>query len=713
MRTLLTLIASLLLSWCALGQTTPYYDALMLKGYVTPRGFIAPQTKEEKKLLDSILNYYSYKSGQNPFLDQFSTNGEGLSVSEDGKKEGEQPKFLQLAKPISSIGSLDVTNLAEGMALFMIDRAKEELTVSFFNRFKEFTQEHQEIKILFPKTSDCLENLLDVHYAQMLPALRTKFDEDLQNIPNNMADLLDLPQYQPLLREFPEIKITIQTLQIIHQMETGRLTPVDFIAKLGSLEAWNQNNQSSDFNNFRSAIKLGAIFSESLRYKDGTRNWIRPQMLDSLVRDTTCSKIFLGLLYQRLVTENITFKTYDNNTISAAALLAEQKENIDLFQRELYRFIQLAENVDLNIQEIKEKKKKSVKITPDDYYSYINTSLDIIDYSVEVASLFNPEINISDYAYLARKSNNLYRYCYHKDYALAITTTTDIITRFETITKQKKSDNKAKTLLNEIIEKGQNDRYKDFDSELDKNSFHENHLLVRAIKSDNNLKDSTKKALLSYIANSEFNKLVALNPKIITFGLFMAGMVAAETPEEVQLAIENAVLPAGSSSIKKKSEWNIAVQSYLGGFYQLKKASQENTSWNNEFGLHGPIGFSVSYGFKKWGAISGFVSVFDLGAIIDYKLTKDSVITSNGASSGTVVKKEGKITLEQIVSPGVYLVYGFPGNIPLSLGVGTQYGPGLSKISQGGVNVVNNPSWRPCVFLSVDIPLVNLYNKPR
>jgi hypothetical protein len=710
MRTSLALIASLLLSWCALGQTTPYYDALILKGFVTPRGIIAPQTKEEKKLLDSILNYYGYKNGQNPFLDQFSTNGEGFSISEVGKNGGDQSKSLQLAKSISSIGSLDVTNLAEGMAIFMIDRAKEELTVSFFNRFKEFTQEHQEIKILFPKTSDCLENLLDVHYAQMLPALRTKFDEDLQNIPNNMAGLLDLPQYQPLLQEFPEIKITIQTLQIIHQMETGRLTPVDFIAKLGSLEAWDQDNQSRDFNNFRSTIKLGAIFSESLRYKDGTRNWIRPQMLDSLVRDTTCSKIFLGLLYQRLVTENITFKTYDNNTTSAAALLAEQKENIDLFQRELYRFIQLAENVDLNIQEIKEKKKKSVKITPDDYYSYINTSLDIIDYSFEVASLFNPEINISDYAYLARKSNNLYRYCYHKDYALAITTTTDIITKFKEITKHNESD--SKSLLEKTIKKEDNNSYKDFISNVDKNSFHKNRALVSAIKADNSIKDSTKKALLKYIANSEFNKLVALNPKIITFGLFMAGMVAAETPEEVQLAIENAVLPAGSSSIKKKSEWNVAVQSYLGGFYQLKKASQENTSWNNEFGLHGPIGFSVSYGFKKWGAISGFLSVFDLGAIIDYKLTQDSVITSNGASSGTVVKKAGKITLEQIVSPGVYLVYGFPWNLPISLGVGTQYGPGLSKISQGGVNVVNNPSWRPCVFLSVDIPLVNLYNKP-
>lgn len=676
---------------------------------------------EDKVILANILRKYAPLSTEFSEIEAAFKNNPFIKLPEDHSLSNEKtfnvssfPNTLEKIPGVflGSLSSLNVTTIADGMAKFMIERAKEELTVSFFNRFKEFTQKHKEIKILFPKTSNCLENLLDIHYAQMLPLLRTKFDEDLQNIPNNIADLLDLPQYQPLLQEFPEIKVTLQTLQYIHQLESGDITAVDFIAKLGSLEAWNQDNQSKDFHNFRSAIKLGAIFSESLRYKDGTRNWISTQMLDSLVCDTTSSKIFMGLLYQSVVRDNITFITNKKDTVSFAALMAEQKENIDIFQEELTRFILLTDNVELKIKEIKATKAKNEKITPDDYYSYINTSLDIIDFSFNIASLFSVKINISDYSYLVRKSNNLYSYCYHKDYALAIATTSDIITKFETITKQKKSDNKAKTLLKEIIEEGQNDRYKDFNSEIDKNTFHENHLLVRAIKSDNNLKDSIKKVLLKYIANSEFNKFVALNPKVYTFGLFMAGMVAAETPEEVQLAIENAVLPAGSSSIKKKSEWNIAVQSYLGGFYQLKKASQENTSWNNEFGLHGPIGFSVSYGFKKWGAISGFVSVFDLGAIIDYKLTKDSVITSNGASSGTVVKKEGKITLEQIVSPGVYLVYGFPGNIPLSLGVGTQYGPGLSKISQGGVNVVNNPSWRPCVFLSVDIPLVNLYNKP-
>jgi hypothetical protein len=50
----------------------------------------------------------------------------------------------------------------------------------------------------------------------------------------------------------------------------------------------------------------------------------------------------------------------------------------------------------------------------------------------------------------------------------------------------------------------------------------------------------------------------------------------------------------------------------------------------------------------------------------------------------------------------------FPYNLPLSLGVGAQYGPGLSKIEAGDNTVVTNPSWRWNIFLAVDIPFFTL-----
>jgi len=50
----------------------------------------------------------------------------------------------------------------------------------------------------------------------------------------------------------------------------------------------------------------------------------------------------------------------------------------------------------------------------------------------------------------------------------------------------------------------------------------------------------------------------------------------------------------------------------------------------------------------------------------------------------------------------------FGGNLPLALGIGAQYGPGLSKISNEG-NVINNPKWMFNVSLTVDIPIINLH----
>jgi hypothetical protein len=118
----------------------------------------------------------------------------------------------------------------------------------------------------------------------------------------------------------------------------------------------------------------------------------------------------------------------------------------------------------------------------------------------------------------------------------------------------------------------------------------------------------------------------------------------------------------------------------------------------------------VSTGIGKAGSLSLFLPVFDLGAIVDYQVKKDTVV-NNGVDTA-LVNKNYQVKLGQIFSPGVFFVYGAPINIPLSLGVGAQYGPGLGKI-EGGNALVSNPQWRWCIFLSVDLPFFNLYNRTK
>src|SRR5687768_11079804 len=66
---------------------------------------------------------------QNPFFENFSVQGVTRSAGSPVKKIG-------LSGILASASGLDVTNIANALSSIMIERAKQELTVAFFNRFK-------------------------------------------------------------------------------------------------------------------------------------------------------------------------------------------------------------------------------------------------------------------------------------------------------------------------------------------------------------------------------------------------------------------------------------------------------------------------------------------------------------------------------------------------------------------------------------------------
>ncbi|HRI22525.1 MAG TPA: hypothetical protein PLA68_16300, partial [Panacibacter sp.] len=211
------------------------------------------------------------------------------------------------------------------------------------------------------------------------------------------------------------------------------------------------------------------------------------------------------------------------------------------------------------------------------------------------------------------------------------------------------------------------------------------------------------------------DKFIIYIEDVKPYALFMANMVEAKDEKEIKAALENVILPVVSSSIKKNTAFNISVQTYLGAYLAVsgKNTALNNNSWSDKFGVIAPIGISWTPGCFSWqkkGSLSIFTSLFDLGAIVDYNLKEEPNPTDTDPDA-TVIKKDYEVKLGQIFSPGVYVVYGFFNNIPLSLGFGSQYGPGLSKIDAANNAVVNNPSWRWNFFLAVDMPFFTLKNK--
>ncbi|PWL31375.1 MAG: hypothetical protein DCO96_04040 [Fluviicola sp. XM-24bin1] len=181
--------------------------------------------------------------------------------------------------------------------------------------------------------------------------------------------------------------------------------------------------------------------------------------------------------------------------------------------------------------------------------------------------------------------------------------------------------------------------------------------------------------------------------EFIKFGVFMANLVEANSAEEVQAVIESAALPVGSSALRKNSVLSVNVTSYLGASMAFEK--------NMPFNVTAPIGVDVATGFGRGGSLALNVSPLDVGAIVDYRLSENQM------------EIESVITLGNIFSPGFHLVYGGPFQVPLSIGGGVQYGPGLTNVSAEGIEVNNAPGWSINAFLAVDMPLFNFYNRQR
>src|SRR5689334_9631677 len=196
---------------------------------------------------------------ENPFLKDMCSGGVSAN-----NNIGLLPKALSL---LTHIGGLNVTKYANAIADIMIERAKQELTIAFFNRFQKFADDHPEFKILFPKTNDNLSNLLSYTYPQMLPTLRDGFFEDLKQITYNLEALLDLPRYRTLLDNFPEIRVAIRSLKLIHGLEHGELSADKLIVQFAAFPEWTEDNskESVAFKNTAATVQFAALLSESLR----------------------------------------------------------------------------------------------------------------------------------------------------------------------------------------------------------------------------------------------------------------------------------------------------------------------------------------------------------------------------------------------------------------------------------------------------------------
>jgi hypothetical protein len=199
--------------------------------------------------------------------------------------------------------------------------------------------------------------------------------------------------------------------------------------------------------------------------------------------------------------------------------------------------------------------------------------------------------------------------------------------------------------------------------------------------------------------------------EFIKYGIFMANIVEAKNSDEVQAAVEAAVMPVGSSSVKRETDLNISLNGYIGPYSGTEyMPTLKQDKWAFTAGLTAPVGIALSWGNngkgkdrsdnKKSGgkSLTVFLPIIDIGSFASFRMGNDSS------------KVASEVTLSNIVSPGLYFYYGL-GKSPVSIGVGGQFGPQLRGISAKDVNIDKNYYLRFGFNIVVDIPFFNLYTK--
>ena len=719
-----------------------YYDAYALAH---------PESITEADWMN-ILNYYYNvnlelqdliklvkDSSKNPYL-AAALPTSGFLPSPPGFDTGVQGDISSLvSQGLSAVGGLDVTNIADGFAKFLVKRTKEELTVAFFSRFRDMLQSDKfvDLRTVFPQTYQALSVIGEeiYNYQGYIQVLRESFEKDLSSLLTHLPTIVDNhPAFfsgnrlwlAAILRSGCYIGQELRDKT--HPGEILNNFPVTYLDSLNA--------------NWKGAIQTLQIISASLRDTVGNKDsiyWVSGQKIKDLLAkgNETFFKIYLGLICQKANSfgpDNADVISYYNN-ISLHDLMVKAYPNLDPLRTFISNFSVKTNKLSSLIRQY--KKAPNDSLTLEQYYSYFAAALDLLQTSSQVTSIpvvksaLNIDLaaNMAPLFDVAQSASSLVLDINRRNYSSAILNAVHIYDVIRANPLKKATDSSTAMAAGRAaapvtaIDSAMSSIRKNLDQAASGTSIDTSK--VKAIQTQlKELQKTVAAAVPAPVqpADSAAVDADAKNAKIaksnlLQYGTFMAAIVQAKTSDDVQGAIEAFALPSGSSRIKRESAFNVSLNAYTGlytGHEVIKGISNSHTI--NTYGVAAPIGVAISIGGKKFLGFIGndkarhwsysfFVSLVDLGAITAFRF------------NDTLTAKVPTIQLKDIVSPGTFISIGIP-KCPLSVNFGAQLGPNLRKVYSADSDATqkndyaNQSYWRFSVGLLVDIPLLNFYTRP-
>jgi hypothetical protein len=648
-----------LLCFCCAGMIAPaaaqipIQDALLLRKYVEPhpddptRFVFSAADTSARQYLPILLQYVDDQSdsavfkllqgfGDNPYLND-DAKDPWIVIPNTGQTkaliDGEVP--VEFNTTPGQPRGLFVTNLADGLAKFLVSRTKEELNMAFFRRFRQWLNENDDYTSLFPATTDVIDLVgedISYQYKIYLETLRTAFVKDMKTLPDNVAGFL----LRTKLIESPATRLVVHDLLRVSQLLLDGHTPDSLLRYCahsaliqGSPEMASLANdgQRTRIVNLASGLRLVNTMSESLRSRRSDEVWIDPDRLGRALADEVTLKLYLGLLYQQGAGIDFeggrSFRTALRD-VGALSDLPTKLRNFAEYGREVktaLRALRHGEAAD--------------SASYDTYYRFFSATFSAVGEAFELKN---------DFAQLGQEQQE-----YEQNYLRSIRYLNEL--NFDSRRLQYTS---AITNVVGVLD-----------------------LLV--FRKDNEQHQNLRQGLLRY-------------------GNFIAVVAQARRSDEIAAAIEAVALPPGSSAVKKHNKFSVAINAYTGlagGGERLQINSAERQK--GFLAVSAPVGITFSWGLPgEWApSFSLYTPVLDVGAIAAYRFDN-------------ATKKLPELEWSNLLAPGLYGVLGLGNDLPISLGLGAQLGPNLRRVTAAGLDETAQ-AWRWGGFLSVDIPLFNLY----
>jgi hypothetical protein len=556
-----------------------------------------------------------------------------------------------------------VTKLADGLAIFLVKRTKEELNAAFFEGLRKKMDEEPTYQILFPATFDLIYVIgTEIYnYNAYIESLRVSFQKDLKVLPMN------LKQYSRdyLFVKKPELQIAVEDLLGTSQMIFDAQEPLQILDFWAGAAAIQDSIRWKDISNDKTrkamrdmatSMRMLWLFTNSLSQRGASTEWVTPEEVSREMRDISHVYLYLGLLWEQ--GKDLQFS---NGTDFREALgkLGTMTQTPIALRNALVSLVQNARDMERMFKELVAGADLANITLNEEYLRFATQVFDMLKQAKNLRhQIILPDWKVEEDGKPTGQPKT--------DAQSAQTDTLE---------------HKLFTVLHQFFD-------------LEFNVRQERYTLAVA---------NLTRVLTELLNKDDFK----FKKEFLRHVNFMATMAEAQTSEEMAEAIELFALPPGSSRMKKQSDWSISLNSYGGLGYgkehDFEKVLRDSLGGKSVFAPYAPVGIDFNLGLKNAGSLSLYAQLIDVGAVFAYRFSDET-------------SQIPELKFQNIVAPGGYFIYGFGNNIPTSIGIGAQLGPNLRKIKPDpgtGTPITEKTTnaWRFGIIFSVDIPITHFYTR--